>query len=102
MPMQPSNTHHSSNSQPNTRAAARTSAAKKKWTKKLECPRMPSLSPRKASPNLALQLRRGLVPAGTSVMPTILAVEGDMLVSATVLECVLLQQVRHYTGSVGS
>src|SRR5262249_5503036 len=56
MPMQPTSRHHSSGLQPRATAAARTSAATKKWTKKLEWPRTPSFQPRKATRNLPRQV----------------------------------------------
>ena len=58
MPMHPSKMHHSSISQRSASPAARTSAAKKKWTEKLEWPRTPSLRPRNASLNLSRHGRR--------------------------------------------
>src|SRR5262245_4109935 len=67
MAMQPSRSAHSSGVQPRTMPAATTSAAKKKCTEKLECPRMPSFMPRNAAANFSLQRRRGLAtPAGST------------------------------------
>src|ERR1700677_165854 len=59
-PMDSSKTLHSTKSQSTTMAAAMTSAAKKKCTKKLLCPRIPHLRPRNAAPNLLSQGRFGL------------------------------------------
>ncbi len=61
-------------------AAARTSAAKKKWTKKLECPRMPSLRPLKAAWNLRRQERRGrgVSTGSASVTAPIVGSNADM------------------------
>src|SRR5258708_7511163 len=67
MPIHPSRIHQSTRSQRSTTPAAKTRAAKKKWTKKLEWPRMPSFSPRKASRNLLRQERRGLPGADRSM-----------------------------------
>ena len=57
--MQPRRMHQSITSQCRTIAAAMTRAVKKKWTKKLEWPRMPSFKPLKAARNLLRQDRRG-------------------------------------------
>src|SRR5207245_9517549 len=65
-PTQPRSRHHSSRLQPRTIAANKTPAATKKCTKKLECPRTPSLMPRKASANLPRHERRGLGRGGGS------------------------------------
>src|SRR5205085_1897032 len=58
-PMHKRSRHHCSTSHFRMRAAARTRALKKKWTKKLLCPRIPNLRPRRAFPNLACQGRLG-------------------------------------------
>ncbi len=54
-PIQPTSKTHSTKSHLKTTAKATTIDAKKKWTKKLECPRMPSFIPLKAQWNLSFQ-----------------------------------------------
>src|SRR5262249_2606901 len=64
-PTQKSKRHHWNRPQRSTMAAARTSAGKKKGTKKLEWPRTPSLMPRKATRNLLRHDGRGRGGSGS-------------------------------------